>query len=159
MSKLNGAATVQVCGCVEVWVLHLFVPNRKEKRIVLVYMRQSGSISTCDKASWWHGRTFRKQGWLEDISRRTDNYATAVEFTGSIGAAAYREREGGEEGERAREREEEEVQILCGDLEQEPRGADYTWGLSCQRESSQLDPFIAWSGLRGCISQCSRRSR
>lgn len=28
-----------------------------------------------------------------------------MEFTGSIGAAAYREREGGEEGERARERE------------------------------------------------------
>lgn len=104
MSKLNGASTVQVCGCVEVWVLHLFVPNRKEKRIVLVYMRQSGSISTCDKASWWHGQTFRKQEWLEDISRRTDNYATAVEFTGSIGAAAYRERGEGEEGERARER-------------------------------------------------------
>lgn len=32
MSKLNGASTVQVRGCVEVWVLRLFVPNRKEKK-------------------------------------------------------------------------------------------------------------------------------
>lgn len=61
---------------------------------------------------------------------------------------------------RGGEQREEEVQVLGGgDLEQEPRGADCTGDLSCQRESSWSDPFIAWSGLRGCISQCSRRFR
>lgn len=147
-----GASTVQVCGCVEVWALCLFVPNRKEKRIVLVYMRQSGSISTCDKASWANLQKARViRGHLSEDRQLRHGSGVHWEHRGSCVQREGRGRES--------KREEEEVQILCGDLEQEPRGADYTWGLSCQRESSRLDPFIAWSGLRGCKSQCFRRSR
>lgn len=40
--------------------------------------------------------------------------------------AVYRERGGAEGGRESEREEEEEVQILRGDLEQEPRGADYT---------------------------------
>lgn len=55
-SKSNGASTVQGRGAGrggESGAAFIGSEQKKEerKRIVLVYMRQSGSISTCDKAS------------------------------------------------------------------------------------------------------------
>lgn len=164
MSKLNGASTVQVRGCVEVWAPRLFVSNRKEKK--------KKDRTRLHEAKWQH------QYMWQSIVMTWANLQKARVIRGHLsedrqlrhGSGVHWEHRGGcvqregrgRGGEREREREEEEeeeVQILRGDLEQEPRGADYTWGLSCQRESSRLDPFIAWSGLRGCISQCFRRSR
>lgn len=157
MSKLNGASTVQVRGCVEVWVLRLLVPNRKKKK----------DRARLHEAKWQHQYMWQSivmtwvnlqkarviRGHLSEDRQLRHGSGVHWEHRGSCVQREGRGR-GGRESKR-----EEEVQIRRGDLEQEPTGADYTWGLSCHRESSRLDPFIAWSGLRGCISQCFRRSR